>query len=318
MTETEPAPDIAMWGASGSGKTAFLAALSIALNRAETNWKLVGENQASSAELIRLRTRLLDDRRFPDPTESLTYYSWLLIGPAEDHRQWWRPWRTQPSTAPRIKLDFLDPRGGLYADPQASVDKEALVSSLVTSRGLIYMFDPDRESLVGDAFKHLDSALNEVAAQMLAGNEYADGRLPHYIAICITKYDDPRVWSLADQWGFTEPDLSDELRIPRVTEEHAREFFHRLCRHGRNHNSEMILDLIETYFRKDRVKFFVTSSVGMYIDERHGRFDPDDFLNVIDDPHGSLMIRGPVRPINVMEPVIWLGSMLRPHSLRIG
>ncbi|MGN9783798.1 hypothetical protein ACTMTF_20355 [Nonomuraea sp. ZG12] len=318
MTETEPAPDIAMWGASGSGKTAFLAALSIALNRAETNWKLVGENQASGAELIKLRNRLLDDRRFPDSTESLTYYSWLLIGPGEDHRQWWRPWRTQPGRAPRIKLDFLDPRGGLYADPQASVDKEALVSSLVRSRGLIYMFDPDRESLVGDAFKHLDSALNEVAAQMLAGNEYADGKLPHYIAVCITKYDDPRVLALADQWGFAEPDLSDELRIPRVAEDHARDFFHQLCRRGRNHNAEMILDLIETYFHKDRAKFFVTSSVGMYIDERYGRFDPDDFLNVIDDPHGGLTIRGPVRPINVMEPVIWLGGMLRPHSMRSG
>ncbi|MEV4801404.1 hypothetical protein AB0K18_15465 [Nonomuraea sp. NPDC049421] len=318
MTDSEPAPDIAMWGASGSGKTAFLAALSIALNRAGTSWRLVGENQASGAELIRLRNRLLDDRMFPDSTESLTYYNWLLIGAAESRRQWWRPWRTLPGRAPRIRLDFLDPRGGLYAEEQASVDKETLVASLVRSRGLIYMFDPDRESRVGDAFKHLDQALNEVAGQMLVGEEFADGKLPHYIAVCITKYDDPRVLMLADRWKLAEPDVSDDLRIPRVDEDRAREFFHRLCRHGRSHNAEMIVDLIETYFHKDRVRFFVTSSVGMYIDERRRRFDPDDFLNVIDDPHKGLMIRGAVRPINVMEPVIWLGDMLSSRSMRSG
>ena len=45
-------PDVAMWGAPGSGKTAFLAALSIALGRAQggkRGWRLIGADSVSTA-----------------------------------------------------------------------------------------------------------------------------------------------------------------------------------------------------------------------------------------------------------------------------
>ncbi|TDE32977.1 hypothetical protein E1295_38745 [Nonomuraea mesophila] len=325
MAETDSAPgdpergrepDIAMWGASGSGKTAFLAALSIALNKSrDAGWRLIGENPVSRTELAKLRNTLLQARTFPAPTEALTYYSWMIIGPPETRRRWWWPWTAPPAKAPKIKLDFLDLRGDLYAESESNIDKQALITSLVRSRGLLYMFDPDREARVGDAFKHLDAALHEVAGRMLVGDEYADGKLPHYIAVCITKYDDPRVLRIAMEEGFTERDPGDELRIPHVPADRVRDFFRLLCQESYDHNTETILDLIEAFFHKDRIRYFVTSSVGMFIDEELGRFDPDDFLNVIDNAGGGLTIRGAVRPMNVMEPVIWLGGMLRPGAI---
>ncbi|MEO3873305.1 hypothetical protein ABGB18_31215 [Nonomuraea sp. B12E4] len=313
-------PDIAMWGASGSGKTAFLAALSVALNRSGSpGWRLIGENAVSRTELAKLRDTLLQARTFPAPTEALTHYSWVILGPAAAaRRRWWWPWTERVERAPKFNLDFLDLRGDLYAESEANIDKQALVDSLVKSRGLIYVFDPDREARVGDAFKHLDAALHDVAGRMLVGDEYEDGKLPHYIAVCITKYDDPRVLRIAMEGGFTQRDPHDELRIPRVPEDRVRDFFRRLCREARDHNSEMILDLLEAFFHEDRIKFFVTSAVGVFIDEDLGRFDPDDPVNVIDDANGGLTIRGAVRPLNVMEPVIWLGRMLRPGAMRSG
>ncbi|MEU8143206.1 hypothetical protein [Nonomuraea sp. NPDC048901] len=316
--ERDREPDIAMWGASGSGKTAFLAALSIALNKArDAGWRLIGENPVSRTELAKLRNTLLQARTFPAPTEALTHYSWLIIGPAAaPRRRWWWPWATRVAKAPKFKLDFLDLRGDLFAESESNIDKKTLVDSLVKSRGLIYMFDPDREARVGDAFKHLDAALHEVAGRMLVGDEFEDGKLPHYIAVCITKYDDPKVLRIAMEEGFSERDPGDELRIPRVPEDRVPDFFRVLCRETHDHNAEMILDLIEAFFHQDRIKYFVTSSVGLFIDEDLGRFDPDDFLNVIDNANGGLTIRGAVRPLNVMEPVIWLGRMIRPGAMR--
>ncbi|MEO3886345.1 hypothetical protein [Nonomuraea sp. B5E05] len=309
-------PDIAMWGASGSGKTAFLAALSIALNKSrDAGWRLIGENAVSRTELAKLRNTLLQARTFPAPTEALTHYSWMIIGPAETRRRWWWPWTARAARAPKIKLDFLDLRGDLYAESESNIDKKALVDSLVKSRGLIYMFDPDREARVGDAFKHLDAALHEVAGRMLVGDEYEDGKLPHHIAVCITKYDDPRVLRIAMEGGFTERDPTDDLRIPHVPPDRVRDFFRLLCHEAHDHNTEMILDLIEAFFHEDRIKYFVTSSVGLFIDEELGRFDPDDYLNVIDNAGGGLTIRGAIRPMNVMEPVLWLGQMLRPGAI---
>jgi hypothetical protein len=305
-------PDIAMWGAPGSGKTAFLAALSIALNNARgAGWILIGRNPASQNELVKLRTILLGEHAFPAPTESLNHYSWTIIGPAEQpRRRWWWPWRGTTARGPRINLDFLDLRGDLYAEPE-SVDKTALVESLVKSRGLIYMFDPDRESQVGDAFKHLDAALLEVAGKVFNDDGHQDNKLPHYVAVCITKYDDPQVLTAALDGAYAEKNPEDELRLPLVPEDRVRDFFRSLCRDARDHNTEMILSLIETFFHKDRVRYFVTSSVGLFVDDEFGRFDEDDYLNVIKDPSGALRIRGAIRPINVMEPVIWLGRMLR-------
>ena len=43
---------ISMWGAPGSGKTTFLAALNIALTRWGKDWKVIGADEASTQKLI--------------------------------------------------------------------------------------------------------------------------------------------------------------------------------------------------------------------------------------------------------------------------
>ncbi|MEU8380316.1 hypothetical protein [Streptosporangium sp. NPDC048865] len=310
-------PDIAMWGAPGSGKTAFLASLSIALNLAkgrDKGWQIVGDNPVSVSELIRLRTTLLNGRTFPQPTEDLEYYNWLIIGPpARGRRRWWTPWKVRPGKAPKVKLTFLDAPGGQFAEQGYAITKDALVKSLIKSRGLIYIFDPDRESREGDAFRHLDTALQEIAGLMLTGDEFVDGKLPHYIAVCTTKYDEPQVLRSAVENGFTESDPDDEYALPRVPEDRARDFFKMMLSEALDHNAEIILNLIETAFHQDRIRYFVTSSIGVFVDQDRG-FDLDDPANTIDGAEGERTIRGAVRPVNIMEPVIWLGRMLQPNA----
>ena len=62
----EPADySITMWGAPATGKTTFLAALSIALIRFGSVWCVNGADEASTDMLIRLTTGLATDRCFP-------------------------------------------------------------------------------------------------------------------------------------------------------------------------------------------------------------------------------------------------------------
>lgn len=305
-------PDIALWGGVGSGKTAFLASLSVALNRAEganEGWRIIGADDVSNSELTRLRTNLLDHRIFPRPTDVLTSYNWLVIGPpAPGRRLWWAPWRRRPDRAPKITLSFLDGPGGLFGKSEYSVSKEELIKSLVKSRGLLYLFDPDRKGQISDAFKNLDVALREVESQMLSGDKYPDGKLPHYIAVCITKYDEPNILRLAEEY------TDHGLELPRVPEDQAREFFREVLARDLDQNAGIIMRLLEASFHENRIKYFVTSSIGMYVDADRG-YDPDDPSNIIDIPGQDQKIRGAVHPINIMEPVIWLGRMLYPKTM---
>ena len=68
-----------------------------------------------------------------------------------------------------------------------------LIDGLVRSRGIIYIFDPMRESDDGDAFDHTFGMLVQLARRMDEQASWQGGRLPHYVAVCITKFDAPPV-----------------------------------------------------------------------------------------------------------------------------
>ena len=86
-----------------------------------------------------------------------------------------------------------------------------------------------------------------------------------------------------------------------------------LCDVSQTDNAVMVFNTLEQYFRPDRIKYFVTSAIGFFVDPRKGAYDPDDIQNLLPGPENApkrLRIRGTVHPINVMEPVLWLGRQL--------
>ncbi len=299
---------VTMWGAPGSGKTTFLAALSIALNRHGPAWRITGEDGPATQKLVGLTTGLISDRAFPSSTKGVEHYRWTLSGQlARTIRgRWSSQRRSEPA---RISLELVDAAGELVGP--GDLDRTApdgLVDDLARSRAIVFCYDPIREFDHGDAFDHIFGALAQLSQRM---REFSGQRLPHYVAVCITKFDEIRVLAVAQKLGLLGY-APDPPGFPRVDDDDAREFLVELCHVSRSGNAELALSLLEQTFEPGRVRYFVTSAIGFYVDPDTGSYDPDDFQNLLPGPdgQGSTRIRGPVYPINVAEPLLWLGGKL--------
>jgi hypothetical protein len=317
-------PNITMWGASGSGKTAFLAALQTALIQTSTDWNLTGADLASTEQLNEMTEIFCDNRRFPDATDAMTYYNWNLQRlvhtpqspppppPAPQRRSFGRrqppppPFTPPPSPQPprveRIRLRLLDLPGGEFNQ----VTEGKLIDNLADSQGILFLYDPVSEYRTGNAYRHLYKVLNLLAFKMISEDEV---RLPHRIAVCMTKFDHPKVLETARSKRLLDLDPADERR-PLVSPQQARQLFMTLCTIARNANVTQILPTLEKYFYSDRIRFFATSAVGVYTDPDVQRFSFEDSQNIVVDRQGTPTIRGVLRPMNVIEPVLWLGEAL--------
>ena len=140
------------------------------------------------------------------------------------------------------------------------------------------------------------------------GRLLPDGRLPHNVAVCVTKFDELRMLETARQFRMMD---YDERGFPRVPDDEARDFVIRLCESFSSRDPELMIRKLERSFRPERVKYFVTSAIGFYADPRTGRCDPEDFQNHLPAQNGRpSQIRGDVIPINVAEPILWLGRIV--------
>ena len=314
-------PGITMWGATSTGKTTFLAALSIALMRQKAQWRVGGTDQASVDRLTELTTRLTADRLFPSATQGVEHYNWELIGTVRRAGQ--RRWRwlapTYYDESVRIPLHLIDAPGEAADRSKArgnSVLWDGLLGNMVDSRGIVFFYDPVREFTNGDAFTHTIGVLNELSQRMRSA---PGGRLPHYVSVCIAKFDEIKILETADKLGLLEYDL-DPPGFPRVPDDEAREFFAQLCTRSDSGDAEMALTLLEQTFWPDRIRFFVTSAIGFYVDPHLRVYDRDNYQNHLppedeNEPEPKpARIRGPVYPINVVEPILWLGKSMAGES----
>ncbi|GII90585.1 GTPase [Sinosporangium siamense] len=319
--------DIAMWGAPGSGKTTLLAALSIALSRRpQQDWRIVGGDAPSTDFLIQNTLALSGVGEFPEATKDRNRYRWTLLGPpaGKNGRRRGKPAQV---TATRININLMDPPGGSFGDSHhlSTADKSELISSLEKSKGIIFLFDPIREFEKGDAFNYLFAPLSQLASQMLASSDkYPDGKLPHHLAICITKFDELRVLQTASELTLLTTDPDDVHQFPRVPQDDAAQLLQELCSISATGNADIMLNTLTHFFHEDRIKYYVTSSIGFYLDPMRKVFDMADPVNLV--PHAPLSspsaaepmpsrIRGQVHPINVVEPVLWLGQqVLNEHA----
>jgi hypothetical protein len=309
---TPPAPQgppgITMLGAQQTGKTTFLAALQIALLRKpDLGWSLAGDNAGSTQALINFVNDMTDNHVFPRPTAAIENYRWSLEGEFPRKGPWGRRglWFRRRDLFARIPLDLVDAPGE-SADGSRMFGRaisERLVENLARSSGIVVFYDPVSEFDRGDAFRHTYGVLAQ-----LRSIAQVSGRLPHYVAVCITKFDEIRVFESAYKLRMLDID-SDVQEFPRVPDFDAEAFFGRLVRLSRSDNAGLILPMLHQTFRKERVRFFVTSAIGFYLNPTLGVFDPDDYQNHI-PPVGPepARIRGAIYPINVIEPVLWLGE----------
>jgi len=296
-----------MWGAPSSGKTTFLGALSIALSRrGGKDWNVAGADESSEQVLIKLTTALSRGQTFPTATKAIDQYSWVLHGQVSEvtGKRFRKKERIRPVT---VGLDLVDASGEI-TDPEQvgfSIRKE-LLEHLVQSRGIVYMFDPIREHEEQDAYDHTFGMLAQLTRR-LSEEDGWDGRLPHHVAVCVTKFDEVRVFETAAKMDLLTVG-EDSYGFPRVHGDDAQELFRRLCQVTGSGNAGMVPNLLEQYFRPERIRYFVTTAVGFYVNPFTNTYDPDDPQNLLPDEKAERgwRIRGPLHPINVVEPVLWL------------
>jgi energy-coupling factor transporter ATP-binding protein EcfA2 len=299
-------PGIAMLGATGSGKSTFLGALQIALLKQHGDWRVWCRDPASRRALVEMNTALTSEGKFPLTTMGIDIFDWILSGKMERAERSGRFSNRSLEENVELSLKLTDPTGELSRPDQAGLQpREQLVEHVAKSRGILYMFDPIREFNRGDAYDKTYSLLMDLIAAVAEDPDF-DGRLPHHVAVCVTKLDEPRVFKTAESLGMLVWDEHDPLGFPRVHDSDARALMHSLCKVSRNGSGEVVPQLLEQYFRPERISYFVTSAVGFMINKRTRMFDVQDTENVYRIESGESLVRGPVNPINVVEPILWL------------
>jgi hypothetical protein len=313
--QTEPYEDahgIVMLGGPGSGKTTYLAALSIALFM-RPGWRMVPKDDVSAEALTRRVQDLTSTRVFPMGSRGqVASYQWRINGEVERTKLDWR--RRVVRYLDPVGIDFrvTDAGGEIFARPEASALRDELLDVLARSRGIIFLFDPTREFEVGDTFDYVHQVVTLLAQRMLGGQGDRGERLPHHVAVCVSKFDDDWVFRAAEAMGMVSYDPSEPYGFPQVADEDAREFLRRLCRVSPMGTAELAVTALEQFFHPERVKYFVTSAIGFHVNRLTREFDPHDRANYVTGELGSpvIRIRGAIHPIGVAEPVLWLGSRL--------
>lgn len=336
---------IGLWGAPSCGKTTFLAALNIAVNQSSTKELMIfGVDDASTDFLVENTARLTSQREFPAATTFGQQYSWVLRMETQvpERRRFGR--QTMTTVPLEMNLDLLDEPGRVFGDDQggpsptapgggrdlgfdddeddvdggidtdsnagSAASEESVMDRLASCDGLLLLFDPTKEWADGDAFNYFQGTLLRIAQRRMAGQASPTGRLPQYVAVCATKFDHPDVYRRAKNRGYRSFAVDDPAMFPRVPDELAEKFFADLVRQSERGNADLVAMALRRYFEPDRVKFFATSAIGFYKSRQSARFQEADFMNTVREADGNYRIRGAVHPINVVEPLAWLGQCL--------
>lgn len=324
---------IALWGAPGSGKTTFLAALNVAVARTKRDLIIFGADDESTEFLAANTSMLTTRRQFPEASQVLQPLSWTMNMQTQvtEARRFRRP-RVQMVPL-QFNIDLLDAPGRHFASvpgeasgPQevasarserlfgaeedeedeavAAVPEDELIEHLAGCDGIIFLFDPIREQTKGDAYEYFQGTLLRIAQRRFTQARSTVGRLSQYVAVCVTKFDDPEIYRRARLSGFRTFAEDDPYMFPRVDDDKASAFFADLCLQSDLGNADLVHSAIDHNFMADRVRYFITSAIGFYLSPGARRFREQDFQNVAPDGR----IRGAIHPINVVEPLLWLGQ----------
>jgi len=299
---------VGLWGAPSAGKTTYLTALRIAALSDHVNaWRVRPANFHSAEFMTDNVGALYSDHIFPPATQVVADpYCWHFDGSVSDGLLARAAnLLLRGSSRVSFRVEVLDCPGSFFHDRSDDAKEEIgrLVRHLAESHGLVYLFDPTR---AGDSYQFLQGMLDRLTLEIdRAGRMSASGNLPHSLAVCITKFDDARVFERARQGNWLAYDRANH-NFPVVPPQKARPFFESLA-YGQG--DKLVQGSLRQYFDADAIAYFATSSVGFRINPI-GNTDPNDYSNVVVE-NGAARVLGDVRPINVLAPLVWLENSVR-------
>ncbi|MEV0753731.1 hypothetical protein [Streptosporangium sp. NPDC050280] len=299
---------IGLLGAVGSGKSAFLGALNVAVLRQNSGLSVLGADSAAATRLVALTDVLVREHRFPPASADLDDAE-VTIRTSRLSRGFMGMGRRETGVV--LHLGSMTTSGR---------PREDMARWLAACDDLIYLFDPLRESGWDDATGFFLRTLPKLGLPL-----DETGRLPHRLAVCVTKFDDYRVLETANRLRLLTTDPEDPFRFPRVVGEDAEELFTQLCGLSDVYPG-MLPNVLGRLFHENRTRYFVTSSIGFYLDPRKRLFDMEDHQNIVPaapgreggqpasstesgtHPAGEVRVRGEVHPIDVEKPFLWLAQ----------
>lgn len=317
---------ITLWGGSGTGKTTLLAALPFAVSRAHEDprygtWSMTPNDDFTAAFSEKLTNTLNAQRRFPQPSDAVTSgLSWTLrghIGGASFGSKRGILRRATPhSERMKFVLQVPDVPGEAFLGSTMDGDskftaaelsgfREILLTTLAASDAFVYLFDPVPRAEANNSFQYLHGMLGMLQVRLRDQPRYLDQYLPHRVAVCVTKFDDPKIHTLAKELRMLG---QDRFGQPAVPPEQAGAFFEAVC--DRGGSDRHVLDKLRETFAKDRLHYFATSAVGFKPNADRRGYDPDDPYNINAAVAGQAEIVDVIRPINVFEPIVTVGQQV--------
>ncbi|MFJ5029596.1 hypothetical protein ACIQB5_16045 [Streptomyces sp. NPDC088560] len=300
---------IGVWGASGSGKTTFLGAVPIAAmqhqRRGQVNWVVAGMDPSSAEFLQDSVDQLVSEQVFPQATRAQRDLRWSFAG------------ETRPARGLRTRrritfaLEVLDLPGEAFNPRSNQVSEdlhEQAVTHLTSCGGLVYLFDPLLDANQQTAsINYFYGMASQMAARVRdEGRLLGNGRLPHHVAVCITKFDHPDVFEPALRAGWVTQEHVGA--VPRVPDHQAHGFFDWICESFRGGSARLVRDALGNFFHPDRMSFHASSAIGFRLNPNN-QFDYRNYVNV--EPDGERICSSPPTPINVIEPLMTLEEGLR-------
>jgi hypothetical protein len=255
----------------------------------------------------------------PASTVNARDLRWIFSGKLQDpetkrtglHARSWM------SRSVQFELDLRDPPGSDYDDGLETEEVNESIRKLISADGIIYLFDPiaeGRDEKFETLFLHTLSRLS--ASSLVKGR--IDRYLPQRLAVCITKFDDQRVFDRAVSAGLVFTDQAGVLRVPAGA--YSRQFFELLCEGSEDSNALHLLQAIRNNFRPKSVQYYVTSALGFSGDQGRGNSPWPKlrrYPNVTDTAGNHQAVREQARPINVIEPLLYLVRQTRRDRARV-
>jgi hypothetical protein len=325
---SEDAVKIALWGAPGSGKTAYLGALAISVEMEEIHdggraprpragsWKINALPGPSWEYLYTLKSQM-QDGKFPDSTAYganhplIWSFAGNLAGSEFDKRLWPLRRRDRPVN---FTIELKDIAGGAFdrsPSGMPGVRNAASIEAiehLADADGIIYFFDPIAARDSQEAIRYVGETMDRLRSLVYGKTGKSEELLSQHVSVCVTKFDHREMYRRARKLGFV---YSGPDGFPVIPDTYAKRLFESICSGDfwdsrSEEKREEAMGLRRKFnnnFWHDRIKYYATSAIGFTTNDPDAKFNADRFQ----PNYGAAnTIIGDVHPINVLEPLIRL------------